>query len=123
MYLYGTQEINFNRRRFYYFGKIIIEANTLEAVKHQLGGYEKKEKYQDINEVTQNYSKEGNTRKRNGNDRCSRCGSDKHNCSSTACPAKNRKCHSCGKAGHYRQYCRSNIDQTKKRKADHGNST
>nr|CAI5819945.1 unnamed protein product [Callosobruchus analis] len=103
--------------------KIIIEANTLEAVKHQLGEYEKKEKYQDINEVTQNYSKEGNTRKRNGNDRCSRCGSDKHNCSSTACPAKNRKCHSCGKAGHYRQYCRSNIDQTKKRKADHGNST
>nr|CAI5849022.1 unnamed protein product [Callosobruchus analis] len=103
--------------------KIIIEANTLEAVKHQLVEYEKKEKYQDINEVTQNYSKEGNTRKRNGNYRCSRCGSDKHNCSSTACPAKNRKCHSCGKAGHYRQYCRSNIDQTKKRKADHGNST
>lgn len=100
--------------------KIITEANTLEVVKQQLEEYEGKSKKQDLNAIahksgkfkqTKPETKESQDTKKKG---CNRCGNFRHESYDTNCPARGKKCHLCGKIGHFRQYCRS----AKKRKAD-----
>lgn len=41
--------------------------------------------------------------------RCFRCGSTQHKANYAQCPAKSKQCRGCGKSGHYRQMCRSEL--------------
>lgn len=51
-----------------------------------------------------NYSKPQNM----GGKNCTRCGKPDHNYTQLdKCPANNRQCYSCGKLGHFMQFCRS----------------
>lgn len=101
--------------------KILTEANTLEAVTDQLGNYgSKRPETQEINAIynkkekyDKNQNKEKNPIKRNTN-KCSRCGSYKHQADEDNCPARQLKCFRCDKVGHVRQMCRSIIGQKRK---------
>ena len=44
---------------------------------------------------------------RSGNGQCYRCGSSSHIANDQSCPAKNSKCNTCGKIGHFARVCRS----------------
>ncbi|XP_011858920.1 PREDICTED: uncharacterized protein K02A2.6-like [Vollenhovia emeryi] len=102
--------------------KIITEANTLEVVNHQLEEYEQKIKNQDVNVNAVNNKNnkapnpDGQKNRFSSNKRCGRCGSYKHTSEDNNCPARGRKCHDCGKLGHFRQYCKT--QGIRKRKAD-----
>ncbi|CAK1594433.1 unnamed protein product [Parnassius mnemosyne] len=101
--------------------KVVIEAKTLEAVNHQLESYERKEKTSEINSVTSksnDTSKWGNTEMRSGNFKCGRCGKATHNIQDPKCPAKEKKCHGCGKVGHYQRCCKTKLNRFK-RKIEH----
>ncbi|XP_022826768.1 uncharacterized protein K02A2.6-like [Spodoptera litura] len=90
--------------------RIVTEANTLEVVKQQLDDYEEKTKRIDINQIG---SKDGKITKKTDK-MCGRCGNTKHDSQYSLCVAKNQKCHSCGKIGHFARWCRSRKDQKRK---------
>lgn len=48
--------------------------------------------------------------------KCCRCGNSKYESDDINCPALGKTCYSGGKAGHYKQYCKSQV--VKKRKLD-----
>lgn len=106
--------------------KVTTLANTLEIVNYQLESYEKKEKtvtnevnaIQSRNKDNTKYTKRGraeaNEEKKT---KCSRCAGPAHISPGYSCPAKTKKCHGCGKLGHYQRCCRSKYDH-QKRKAE-----
>lgn len=121
--------------------KIITQANTLEVVGHQLEEYEGKSKKSEINAIAHKGGRtkltkpgtiESQETKKKG---CYRCGNAKHESYDVNCPARGKKCHLCGKIGHFRQYCKSakkrklgettkpdegrNYKKTKRDEADH----
>lgn len=106
--------------------KIITEANTLEVVNQQLEDYGNKNKNLEINLITKDnrkFSKGKNYQNQRQYNKkkvcCGRCGSNDHVSSNASCPALGKKCHSCGKVGHFRLYCRSTKNtEAQKRKID-----
>lgn len=104
--------------------KVITEANTLEVVNHQLASYEHKEntKANEINAVTnKNIStkKWGRTRNESNEERvlpkCGRCGRMSYGPHDSNCPAKDKKCHRCGKLGHFQRCCKTKSTQQKRK--------
>lgn len=94
--------------------QVVIEANTLEVVNHQLKEYVRLEndKTSEINTVT---NKNKRDQPKNTHDKCTRCGSEKHKPQDSICPAKGKKCHNCGNMGHYQRCCRSREMQNKRK--------
>lgn len=110
--------------------KIITEANTLEVVSRQLEEYGQQNKNQDINAVA-SFRGDKNAPKFDGtkprfiaNKGCGRCGNSRHSSNDKSCPAIGKKCHLCGKLGHFRQYCKTQglrkrkIEDTEKQKEE-----
>lgn len=94
--------------------RIITEAHTLEVVDHQMKNY-REDSNQETNAVFQkkNADKAYNQR-RIASCNCTRCGSHKHEATDQTCPARGKKCHVCGKLGHFRQWCKSQVAQKRK---------
>ncbi|XP_075532412.1 uncharacterized protein LOC142565772 [Dermacentor variabilis] len=53
---------------------------------------------------------------------CYRCGSSSHMANSAACPATNKRCHSCGKIGHFSSMCKSKKKKYAVRKPEKANA-
>lgn len=98
---------------------IIFEANTLEAVSRQIEEFgETSTSRENVNKITKVSKETERTYLKKGADKsgCGRCGNPKHGSQDRKCPARERECHKCGLKGHYRQFCRSKIKVTTKRK-------
>lgn len=91
--------------------KIVTEANTLEIVNNQLENYgNKKEADQEVNAIFNKNKKDDTTQNKQSTYKkksCGRCGSSRHQSNDETCSARGKTCHSCGKIGHYRQYCKT----------------
>lgn len=109
--------------------KIITEANTLEVVNRQMEEYGQKNKSvsQEINAIAPSKRRQLDGEGRafkfdvkrsrvnpSKNKGCGRCGNQKHASEDINCPAKGKKCHSCGKFGHFRQYCKTQVSRKRK---------
>ncbi|CAH2088405.1 unnamed protein product [Euphydryas editha] len=97
--------------------RIIMEANTLEAVGYQLEGYGQIKSTTSNNSqvnMIKNYPAKPSSSKHLEN-KCSRCGYNAHILPNQECPAKRKKCNSCGKQGHFSVKCRI---RPQKRKLD-----
>lgn len=46
---------------------------------------------------------------------CTRCGTSAHLSQEYSCPAKKKKCNSCGKLGHFQRCCRTKFNQQKRK--------
>ena len=93
--------------------RIIIEANTLEAVDHQLEGYGQSKSTilnnsnnnnSEVNTIRNNSAKASSSKQ--ADNKCGRCGYNAHTLPNQECPAKRKNCHSCGKLGHFSMQCR-----------------
>ncbi|XP_046970586.1 uncharacterized protein LOC124537738 [Vanessa cardui] len=95
--------------------KIIMEANSLEAVGYQLEGYGQNKtttsNSSDINAIKNRSIKPGFIK--SGKGKCGRCGHITHTLPNQKCPAKKKTCHACGKIGHFSAWCRT-IPQKRK---------
>lgn len=80
--------------------KIIIEANSLEAVNRQLEDFEEKAAGKEgVNRVS---TKQNNNNVKKFKEPCQRCGSRTH----LKCPAIDKECFRCKRIGHFQQMCR-----------------
>lgn len=99
--------------------RIIVEANTLEAVNKQMEDFgSTASSAHGINKVE---IKPGTRFK---NDRlnssaCTRCGNRRHMANDPKCPARDKDCLKCGLRGHFRQFCRTR--QPRKRTTEERN--
>lgn len=95
--------------------KIIIEANTLEAVGYQLEGYGHSKNLtsnsSDINAINNRFTKPRFGK--SGDAKCGRCGHAIHTLPNQECPAKKKTCHGCGKIGHFSACCRTRQQKRK----------
>lgn len=95
--------------------KVIIEANTLEAVGYQLEGYGQSKNTtsnsSDINAIKNRFTKPGFSKL--GNGKCGRCGHVTHTLPNQECPARKKTCHACGKIGHFSALCRTRPQKRK----------
>ncbi|XP_045452156.1 uncharacterized protein K02A2.6-like [Melitaea cinxia] len=104
--------------------KIITEANTLEVVSRQLEEYGQKNKNHDVNAIVPTKGNKNNSRfdtkkiKIIPDKACGRCGNSKHTADGKSCPAIGKTCHFCGKLGHFRQYCKSQLQRKRKIEED-----
>ncbi|CAH2105722.1 unnamed protein product [Euphydryas editha] len=100
--------------------KIITEANTLEVVNRQLEEYGQQNKNHDVNAIiptkeNRNTSRFDTKKFKSFPDKaCGRCGNSKHTSDGKNCPAIGKSCHFCGKLGHFRQYCKSQLQRKRK---------
>ncbi|XP_053617728.1 uncharacterized protein K02A2.6-like [Plodia interpunctella] len=106
--------------------KIIREANTLEIVNNQLENYgSKKEGDKEINAILYKNKKEESLQEKQTSFKrksCGRCGSTRHQSEDDSCPAKGKKCHHCGRIGHFRQYCKTPKGYVKRKNEEQGTS-
>ncbi|XP_048482951.1 uncharacterized protein LOC125489811 [Plutella xylostella] len=109
--------------------KVITEANTLEVVNQQLSCYEQKikENTKDenvnsiINRNTRVIKNDRRVEEGTSKPKCGRCGNFTHSPNDLKCPAKEKKCHVCGKLGHYQRCCKTKSNQLK-RKIEQGST-
>ncbi|XP_063366280.1 uncharacterized protein K02A2.6-like [Cydia amplana] len=80
--------------------KIIMEANSLEAVNRQLEDFEDKAASKEgVNRIS---TKQNNNNVKKFKEPCQRCGSRSH----VKCPAIDKECFRCKRIGHFQQMCR-----------------